>query len=36
VIDGLAIGVTYYFAVTALASDGAESAYSSVVAKAIT
>jgi hypothetical protein len=36
VIDGLAIGVTYYFAVTALTSDGAESAYSSVVAKAIT
>jgi fibronectin type 3 domain-containing protein len=31
VIDGLAVGVMYYFAVTATATDGTESAQSAVV-----
>lgn len=36
VIDGLPVGATYYFAVTALASDGEESAPSVVATKTIT
>jgi hypothetical protein len=35
VIDGLTVGVTYYFAVAAVASDGMESALSDVASKTI-
>jgi hypothetical protein len=31
VIDGLTIGVTYYFTIAAMATDGIESAQSAVV-----
>jgi hypothetical protein len=36
VIDSLPVGTTYFFAVTALAADGEESARSAVVEKTIT
>jgi len=35
VIEGLPVGATYYFAITALARDGSESARSPVVSKVI-
>jgi hypothetical protein len=35
VVDGLSVGVTYYFAIAAMASDGTESAQSAVVSQNI-
>jgi hypothetical protein len=35
VIDGLSVGVTYYFAIAAMAGDGTESAQSAVVSENI-
>jgi hypothetical protein len=35
VIDGLAVGVTYYFSITAMATDGTESVASAVVSTII-
>jgi hypothetical protein len=36
VIDGLAVGATYYFTITAMATDGTESVESAVVSTNIT
>jgi hypothetical protein len=35
VVDGLTVGVRYYFAIAAMASDGTESAQSPVVSENI-